>query len=575
MTRRNSVWLSVAFILLFGFVGLISGSLAARQNHSLSPRRADVAPGSQERPKLVVVLVVDQMRADYIDKFREHWTGGLKRLTTQGAWLRNAAYPYAETETCVGHATISTGSFPAMHGIISNSWWDRPSQKIVTCTQESTVKNIGYGGTVRGGDSADRLLIPAFADELKFQRAGKSRVFTFSLKARAAIMLGGHRADGATWFDPDTGLWTTSTAYKSVPLVQQYVEAHPASADLGKTWNLLLPSSEYVYGDAAVGSVPPAGWTQSFPHVLHGNSESHAPDSAYYHQWEASPFPDTYLVKLAEAAVDSEHLGHGADVDYLGVSFSSPDYVAHAFGPRSREIQDELSRLDLDLGGFFSFLDRNVGAGNYVVVLTADHGGTPIPADIQTMGVDAGWLSLVDVKEAIENALERFHYAAPTVARVDDADVFFTPGTYSKLKNDPAAMHAVIEAIDKVPGVAGVYRAEELEDRQATENPIRRAEADSFFATRSGDLLIVPNPYWSWDFTAKGRKREVGAMHGSPYYYDQHVPLLWMGFGIQSGVDYSPATPADIAPTLASLCGITLAPRDGRILSEILRKTHN
>jgi predicted AlkP superfamily pyrophosphatase or phosphodiesterase len=512
------------------------------------------------------------MRADYVEKFREHWTGGLKRLTSEGAWLRNAAYPYAETETCVGHATISTGAFPSSHGIVSNSWWDRALEKSVTCTEDSTAKDIEYGGSGKGGDSANKLLLPSFADDLKFQRAGKPRVFTFSLKARAAIMLAGNKADGATWFDTSSGLWATSSAYPLVPFVEDYVKKHPVSEDHGKTWNLLYPASAYLYGDAAKGSVPPSGWEQSFPHVLNGDSASKAADAKFYRQWTASPFPNTYLVKLAETAVDSMALGKGADVDYLGVSFSSPDYVAHAFGPRSREIQDELSRLDVDLGEFFSFLDRKVGAGNYVVALTADHGGAPIPEDMQTMGVNAGWLSIPQVKDSIEKALEPFHFTAPAVAAVDDADVFFTRGTYDKLKNDPAAMNAVLDAIKNVPGVATVYRAEELDDRPATESPLRRAEADSFFAGRSGDLLIVPKPYWSWDFTPAGHTREIGAMHGTPYYYDQRVPLLLMGYGINPGIDYTPATPADIAPTLASLCGITLATNDGRVLSEVLRK---
>ena len=562
-------------VIAFAFIFLGAGMcLSARQKSSTATEaRSMNKEAHSSRPKLVVVLVVDQMRADYIDKFEDYWTGGLKRLATQGAWLRNAAYPYAETETCVGHATISTGSLPAMSGIISNSWWDRATGKSVTCTKDTNVKNLGYGGAVRGGDSAANLLIPSFAEELKFQRGGKPRVFTFSLKARAAIMLAGHSADGVTWFDPDTGYWATSSAYPSVPFVEQYVEKHPASEDFDKTWNLLLPASDYLYGDEALGSVPLPGWDQRFPHVLRGNGQSDSPGRAYYQQWETSPFPNSDLVKLAEDAVTSEHLGHGTDTDYLGVSFSSPDYVAHAFGPRSREIQDELSRLDVDLGDFFSFLDHTVGSQNYVVVLTADHGGTPIPADMQTTGVDAGWLSLAAVKTNIEAALAPFHYPSPAVADVDDADVFFEPGVYQKLLADSQAMQAVIDAIKKVPGVETVYRADQLDGWPATEDPIRRAESDSFFAARSGDLLIVPKPYWSWDFTPPGRKREVGAMHGSPYYYDQHVPLLFMGHGIQPGVYYAPATPEDIAPTLAELCGITLSSRDGRILGEILRKS--
>src|SRR6202521_537720 len=187
--------------------------------------RAAVPRASQPpaRPKLVVLLVVDQMRGDYVDKFLGQWTGGLKRLVEEGAWFRDAAYPYAATETCVGHATISTGALPVTHGMISNEWFDRELQKMVTCTSDSKVKNLGYAGaTVKGGDSASKMLVPAFADELKFQTGSGARVVTFSLKARSAIALGGRLADAVTWFDASAGAWTTSSAYPVAPFVEEY-----------------------------------------------------------------------------------------------------------------------------------------------------------------------------------------------------------------------------------------------------------------------------------------------------------------------------------------------------------------
>ena len=526
------------------------------------------------RPKLVVMLVVDQMRADYVDKFQGQWTGGLKRLVEEGAWFREAAYPYAATETCVGHSTISTGAFPATHGMISNEWWDREKQKGVTCTSDSNAKNIGYGGArAKGGDSAARMLMPAFAEELKYQSGGGTRVVTFSLKARAAITMAGHQGDAVTWFDPATGSWTTSSAYPVAAFVGEYAKAHPVSNDYGKTWTLLLPKASYLYEETAIGAVPPAGVGPAFPHKLRGKPENTTADATFYQQWQGSPYAETYLAQMAEDAVDQLGLGKGASPDYLGVSFSSVDYVAHAFGPRSWEVQDELARLDRDLADFFAHLDKTVGRGNYVVALSADHGGAPIPEDLQKTGVDAGWLNLAEVKTRIETALEPLNYAKPAVADIGGSDVYFTPGTYDKLNADSAGMRAVIEAIERVPGVANVYRAEELEDRPATDSPMRRAEAASFLQSRSGDLVIVPKPFWSWDFSTPGRPRTYGSMHGSPYYYDQRVPVLLMGFGIRPGEYYGTITPADIAPTLASLCGITLAPRDGRVLGEALAKT--
>ena len=523
------------------------------------------------KPKLVVMLVVDQMRADYVDKFKGQWNGGLKRLVEQGAWVRNAAYPYAATETCVGHSTISTGAFPATHGMISNEWWDRSLEKGVTCTADSSVKNMGYAGlNARGGDSAVRMLMPAFAEELKYQSAAGTRVVTFSLKARAAITMAGHQADAVTWFEPATGAWTTSSAYPVAAFVEEYANAHPVANDYGKTWTLLLPENQYWYAKKAVGAVPPPGAGDSFPHTLRGKPGSTAPDASFYGEWQGSPYAETYLAEMAAAAVDKMGLGKGPSTDYLGVSFSSVDYVAHAFGPRSWEVQDELARLDRDLGAFFAHLDKAVGRGHYVVALSADHGGAPIPDDLQKTGVDAGWLSVEAVQENIEKTLDELGYTKPAVAEVGGSDVYFTPGTYEKLKADATALRAVIRAIESVSGVARVYTAEELQDRPATDSPIRRAEAASFFQARSGDLLIVPKPYWSWDFSRRGGPRTYGSMHGSPYYYDQRVPVLFMGFGIRPGEYYNAVTPADIAPTLAALCGITLAPRDGHVLGEAL-----
>jgi len=545
---------------------LLSGAVV-----SLPPAAAQVtpAPATEPRPKLVVMLVVDQMRADYVDKFRSQWKGGLKRLVDEGAWFRDAAYPYAATETCVGHATISTGALPATHGMVANAWWDRDSQKVVTCTADPQAKNAGYAGvSAKGGDSAWRMLVPSFAEELKFQTGSATRVVTFSLKARAAITMAGHKGDAVAWFD--AGGLVTSSVYGTMPFIEAYATAHPVKADYGKTWALSLPESAYWYDEKTTGAVPPEGWGLTFPHPLRGKAASNEPDEAFYSQWSTSPFADTYLTKLAENAVESLGLGKSGGVDFLGVSYSSPDYVGHAFGPRSREIQDVLVRLDLDLGELFAILDKKVGRGRYIVVLSADHGVVPVPEDMQKTGADAGVLHLPDVQEQIEKAVEPLGFPKPSVARITGSDVYFVPGAYEKLKGDAGAMTAVIGAIKTVQGVAEVYRAEQLADRPATDSPVRLAMADSYFPGRSGDLFIVPKPYWLIDGTPVGKTRLYGTGHGTPYNYDQHVPILFMGYGIRSGEYFREVTPADIAPTLASLCGITLAPRDGHVMAEAL-----
>ena len=542
--------------------------LAGAQNKSPVAK----PPKTPPHPKLVVLLVVDQMRADYVEKFRGQWAGGLRRLVAEGAWFRDAAYPYAATETCVGHATISTGALPATHGMISNEWFDRKLQKTVTCTDDSKVKNLGYAGaSVTGGNSASKMLVPAFADELKFQTGGGTRVVTFSLKARAAITMGGRLGDAVTWFDADVGAWTTSSAYPVAAFVEEFAKAHPVAGDYGTTWAPMLPASAYLYDATATGAVPPAGFGAAFPHRLRGKPDSREPDPVFYDQWHTSPYADTYLTRIAEKAVDKLKLGTHLGTDFLAVSYSSVDYVGHAFGPRSWEIQDVLARLDQDLAELFAHLDEKVGRGNYVVALSADHGVVPIPEDLQKAGMDAGWLNIESVKEHIEKSLEPFNYAKPAVAEVSASGVYFTPGTYDKLKNDPAALRAVLEAMQSVPGVAHVYRAEELEDRPATKSSIRTAEANSFFKVRSGDVLIVPKAYWPWDSSTPASPRQYGTTHGTPHYYDQRVPVLLMGFGVRPGEYFQAITPADIAPTLAALCGITLAPRDGRVLAEALR----
>jgi predicted AlkP superfamily pyrophosphatase or phosphodiesterase len=555
-------------VLLGAGVALPGSSVVAQGPESPAVRKAE----KPTRPKLVVLLVVDQMRGDYVDKFRGQWSGGFKRLLREGAWFRSAAYPYAATETCPGHATISTGSFPLSHGMVANAWWDREQQKMVTCTSDPTAKNTAYlGGSAKGGDSAWRMQVPAFAEELKFQTGGGTRIVTFSIKARSAITMAGHKGDAVTWIDPP-GTLVTSSVFGAVPFLEDFAKKNPVADDYGKTWSPSLPETAYLYEETAVGAATVDGWTTSFPHALGGKQGGVSPDAAFYEQWATSPFADTYLTKLAETAVDSLGLGETAATDFLGVSYSSVDYVGHTFGPRSREIQDILVRLDKDLGDLFRFLDQKVGVGNYVVALSADHGVAPIPLDIEKTGVDSGVLSLQELQTRIEKALGPVNYPKPVVARMAGNEIYFSDGVYGRLKADPAAMKAVLDAISSMPGVAAVYRAEELGNGTTPIAQTRKAVVLGYFAGRSGDLYVLQKPYWLTDSSPESTKRVTGTGHGTPYNYDQHVPVFFMGFGIQPGEYAEAVTPADIAPTLAALAGVTLATRDGRVLAEALGK---
>jgi predicted AlkP superfamily pyrophosphatase or phosphodiesterase len=549
-------------------IALLAGGAGAQEPKAPAVKKVE----KPTRPKLVVLVVVDQMRGDYVDRFRGQWTGGLKRLLMEGAWFRSAAYPYAATETCPGHSTISTGAFPASHGIVGNAWWDREQQKMTTCTNDPNAKNSAYaGGSAKGGDSAWRMQMPSFAEELKFQNGGATRVVSLSVKARAAITMAGHKGDSVTWID-SPGALVTSSVYATMPFVEEFAKKQPVRQDYGKTWSLSLPQTAYLYDETATGARALDGWTTTFPHALRGKEGGAAPDAAFYEQWATSPYADTYLTKLAEASIDSLGLGKGGATDFLGVSYSTVDYVGHTFGPRSWEIQDILVRLDKDLDELFAYLDKKVGPGNYLVALSADHGVAPIPADMKKTGVDADVLALPELQEKIEKALEPLDYTKPIVARMAGNELYFSEGVYARLKADPAAMKSVLDAISAMPGVAAVYRAEDLGNGTTPIAQTRKAAVLSYFAGRSGDLYVLQKPYWLMDGSADGNKRYTGTGHGTPYNYDQHVPVFFMGSGIQAGEYFEPVTPADIAPTLAALTGVTLATRDGRVLAEALRK---
>jgi predicted AlkP superfamily pyrophosphatase or phosphodiesterase len=544
------------------FVGSPAAQKSSAPPHSLATHAAPA------RPKLVVILVVDQMRADYVEHFRQQWTGGLARLVREGAWFRQAAYPYMTTVTCVGHSTISTGAFPSTHGMIANTWYDRDEDggaKSVACTQDSNFKNIGYGGETSGGDSPARLRVTTFSDALREQSGGGTRVVAFSLKARAAITLAGHRADAVAWHDDQTGVWETSSYFGPSTFVAEYTKAHPVSADFGKTWSPSLPESAYLYDDPLDARKTRPGWTMTFPHPLRGLENSTGPDHAFYVQWEESPFSDQYMARMAEAAVDSLKLGQGASMDFLAISFSALDHVGHDMGPHSHEIQDILVRLDRDLGELFAHLDATVGRGNYVVAFSADHGVAPIPEQAQRDGLGGGRVQTSAIRRAVNQLAGQSIGEPNAVASITDGDLSFTPSAKEKLRKQPEALDAIIHAIENTPGVLRVFRSEQLYPLPQTPDPILRAASLSYVPGRSGDLVVALKPYWIY-------MDPGGTTHGSAYSYDQRVPLIFFGWGIRRGTYLDASSPADIAPTLAYLCGITLARVDGHVLANALKE---
>ncbi len=503
------------------------------------------------RPRLVVLLVVDQMRADYVDHFGGRWKKGLRRLLDRGGQFTQAPYPYWNTVTCPGHATIATGAFPATHGMILNAWWDRAAGKQVNCTDDAAVSSVTATGTRPSGDSPRNLQVATLADEMRAQLGPATRVVTLSLKERSAINLAGHGGDAVVWFS--RGVWTTSTFYaeKLPGFVERYQLDQPVESSLGKSWTKLLPESAYLYADDAEGEVPPPGGTRTFPHMV-----------STVNHWRESPFSDAALGDLAQAAVKELHLGQGPGTDFLAVSFSALDLVGHDYGPRSHEVQDVLARLDVTIGSLLNFLDRAMGARNYAVALTADHGVAPIPEQVRAEGKDAGRIRMDDFA-GVAKVLESYFGPGRHIERILYTELYLAPGIYAKLQADPEAMHKVEEEILKVPGVWRVYRGEELMGRKADEDPATRAAALSYFPARSGDLIILSKLHWLMSNAA--------TTHGTGHPYDTRVPVILMGQMFRPGKYRTQATPADIAPTLASVLDIEMAQVDGHVLAEALR----
>ena len=517
---------------------------------------------SADPPSLVVVLVIDQMRSDYIDSYQHQWQAGLKRLLAEGAWFRRAAYPYLGTGTCAGHATISTGTFPAQHGMILNGWWDRERAALIRCTDDAEHPNVSYGQPLDGGTSAVRLAVATLSDEIRAQLPGPNRVVALSLKARSAAMLAGHAADVALWFD-DRGSWVTSTAYtdQPVPFVQAFIRAHPVSADADRTWTRALPVAEYLFEDDVPFERPGDGWSPTFPHQIGDNG---GPNPAFFRRWQSTPLSDAYLGRLADTAIDELALGQGPGTDYLAIGFSALDKAGHQFGPQSHEVQDLLVGLDATIGALLDALDRTVGPDRYVVALSADHGVSPIPEVAAASGLHAGRVWTEDIGRDVDDALSLVFGRATYVATVNYTGLYFKAGVYDRSLSSPRALRAVTDIILASPGVWRVFRGDHLDSRRFADDPVARAVRLSRFPGRSGDLIIVPKPYW-----ITGRS---AATHGTLHGYDQRVPIIFLGAGIRSGQYLQDATPADIAPTLAFLTGVTLAHPDGRVLVEALRQ---
>jgi predicted AlkP superfamily pyrophosphatase or phosphodiesterase len=526
---------------------------------------AAAPPVQPHPPRLVLVLVVDQFRPDYLDRFRPYFgTGGFNRFLRQGANFTRTSYQHANTLTCPGHAVILTGSSADRNGIVSNQWYDQQTDREEYCAADSSAALLGVKGP---GRSPRNLLDSTVGDVLKRTSSGKSRVVTVSGKDRAAIMLGGHLADAAYWMR-DT-LVVTSTYYqKQLPdWVRQFNASGAASSYLGKTWERLLPAKDY----AAIGpdDVPAeqevGGMGRVFPHRPGVGGRKNLIEA-----FETSPFHNEVLVKFAEEAVTHEKLGRDGIPDLLAIGLSANDLIGHAFGPDSHEVMDVTIRTDRLLEQLLQFLDQQVGLAHVVVVLTADHGVAPLPEVIRERKPESGAARFDPAKltEAVERDLTTRYGNAPGSGWVTHQEF---PYLYLNLEavRDKALPVAAVEAsaAAAVEAVAGVDTALTASDLLHQRGLRAHSKAErSFYPGRSGNIYYRLLPY------RIPETQPVGTTHGSPWPYDTDVPMLWLGEGIVAGTYAASAAPSDIAPTLAVLLGIP-APSgsEGRALKEMLR----
>ncbi|HEX4566140.1 MAG TPA: alkaline phosphatase family protein [Vicinamibacterales bacterium] len=552
LSRLRSVLLVVLFLI---------PCLPARSLRATSAAQ----PGSA--PKLIVLLMVDQMRADYLDRYPVAVEHGFKRLTTDGAWYTNASLPYMNTVTCAGHATVATGTFPYQHGMINNAWISRQSEASETCTEDPTTTLVAYGKFKGGGESPKRLMRPTLAKLLRKERGG--RTVSLSLKARSAIGMGGHSGDAIVWFDERGFVFTTSTAFSQTPdpSIAAFVNSHPIERAKGSDWTRALPAERYQYDDEPDGERANLGWGMAFPHTLG------IEDRNFYPRWEESPLSDEYLEQMAEAAIDGMHLGAGQGTDFVGVSFSALDLVGHAFGPRSHEVQDVLVRLDRTIGRFLDFLDQRVGREHYVLALSSDHGvgdvpeqvaGARVPAETIVRVIDETLRSLVpdSPPRELRDVIRPFSGFGVYVAGVSNNDVYFRAGVFDRLARDPKAMQAIIDALTAIPGIEGVLRGDQLATAVARQSsdPITRAAALSYVPKQSGDLVLVLRENAAISTSA--------ANHGTGRDYDQRIPLFLYGPGFRAGRYDARVTSADIAVTLGARAGVSIPAPDGHLLMQ-------
>jgi hypothetical protein len=489
----------------------------------------------------------DQFRYDYLTRFRTEYTGGIKRLLTDGAVFTNANLEHYPTVTAIGHATMLSGATPSVSGIIGNDWFDRETGATVTSVSDTTVKPLGSSKELAA--SPRRLLVSTVGDELKMAsrlpRGAEDapRVFGVSLKDRSAILPVGRGADGAYWWDTTTGSFVTSTFYlrEAPEWVRTFNERQPGDAHAGASWTTLSTPS------ISLRQLP---------------TERGA---ALYNAVYGSPFGNELLLDFAVELLSHEQLGRRNTTDLLSVSFSSNDSVGHTYGPESPQVRDIAVRTDRAIGRLLNQVDKTIGLQHTIVAFTTDHGVAPVPESLRDRGLPGGRLTTKELFEPIQQALSsRFGEGKWLMATAGSAP-YFNYELIEKLQLDAVEVRRVAAAVAmKVPHVARVYTRDQLLRGDVQNDRIGTRVLRGFNARRSGDLEIILEPYWM--------RQAQGTTHGTPYNYDAHIPLILMDRRVRPGEYSDQVALNDLAPTLATLLGVEIpAGSSGRVLTEALR----
>ena len=517
-----------------------------------------------DRPKLVVGIVVDQMRYDYLTRFYHRYSeDGFKRILREGFNFENAHYNYVPTITAVGHASIYTGTTGANHGILANDFYDRESKELIYCVDDHNYRGIGTSYTDEQ-KSPKRLVSTTLTDELHLSQNMHGKTIAIGLKDRSAVLPGGHTSNGSYWFvGRDEGRFITSSFYMDeLPKwVKDFNRKGLAEKMLKKKWETLYPIKTYSesmaddnpYEGVFVGEDRPV-----FPHDFNRIKK----ENGNLDMIKETPFGNSLVLEFAKAAIDGEDLGQGEYTDFLAMSFSSPDYVGHTYGVDSKEVEDVYLRLDLDIAALLKYLDKKVGIGNYTIFLTADHAGAPVPSYLKSLKIPAGYFDYDDFRAYLSDLTQKLYGRRDLIENVSNLQVFLNRDNLERSKLDVTAVsEKLTQEIIHYKGMYKVVTAHALQTADF-EKGILKYLQNGYNQKYSGDILMALKP-------AIISKRATGSSHGSGYSYDTHVPIMFFGKGIKTGRSKNYVEVIDIAPTFSNLLQISFPNcSTGRILEE-------